>query len=422
MYQTFQLGPGITLRYLHSSRFKQGLLSLQFLRPMCRQEAGLNAIIPDILLRGCQSAPDLRQITAKLDSLYGASIGAQVRRGGDWQTTGLACGFMEDRFALQGDEILAPMTGFLRQLLLEPVTEKGSFRRDYVRSEKRNLISALESQRSDKQAYASSQLFKIMCGSDSFAVPRLGEIAQVKKITAATAYAHYEKLLHEAPVEIFYIGSAPMEQVVALTKPIFEGIPRQVQTLPPQTAFSGGTGRRKTEVQTVTQGKLSMGFTTEITNLDPRFAAMQVMNFIFGGGMNSKLFLKVREEKALCYAITSGYYGSKGILTVDAGIDPACRRKAQNAILAQLRACQQGDIQPRELEAAKKAMLSSLHSIYDSPGAMERYFSAAALSGRYRSPEEYEAQIEAVTPEHVVEAAKTVQLHSVFFLKGGTHE
>ena len=64
MYQTFQLGPGIKLRYLHSSRFKQGLLSLQFLRPMRREEAGLNAIIPDILLRGCQSAPDLRQITA----------------------------------------------------------------------------------------------------------------------------------------------------------------------------------------------------------------------------------------------------------------------------------------------------------------------------------------------------------------------
>ena len=100
MIKTIELSPGITLRCFPDNRFKQGCLTVQFLRPMCREEAALNALLPAVLLRGCKSAPDLRRITLKLDDIYGASVGALVRRVGDIQTTGLSCGFMDDRFAL----------------------------------------------------------------------------------------------------------------------------------------------------------------------------------------------------------------------------------------------------------------------------------------------------------------------------------
>ena len=51
MYQTMQILPGVTLRGIRDSRFKQGALSIQFLRPMDRQEAALNALLPAVLLR-----------------------------------------------------------------------------------------------------------------------------------------------------------------------------------------------------------------------------------------------------------------------------------------------------------------------------------------------------------------------------------
>lgn len=421
MYQTLELFPGVTLCCIQSSRFKQGVLSVQFLRPMDKSEAALNALLPDILLRGCAAAPDLQRITARLDDLYGASVGAQVRRIGDYQTTGLACGFIEDRFALPGDRVLEPMAEFLGQLLLQPVTEKGAFCREYVSGEKKNLISALEAQLSDKQAYASGKLLKNMCRGDSFAVPRLGGIAQVKKITAAGVYAHYERVLAESPVEIFYVGSAPMERVAQLLRPIFAGLPRQVQLLPPQTALAAARPSHKSETMDIAQAKLAMGFVTPITCADPRFAAMQLLNTIFGAGMTSKLFVQVRERRSLCYAIGSGYYSSKGLMTVHAGIDSDRLEETKAAILEQLEACRAGDIKPRELEAAKQAILSGLRAVYDGPGAMESYFSTAALSGLNRTPEAYADEIRAVTAEDVVAAAHTVCFHSSFFLKGERH-
>ena len=167
MIETINLFPGVTLRCFRDERFKQGALSLQFLRPMCREEAALNALLPAVLLRGTAKTPDMRSITLRLDDLYGASVGALVRRIGDIQVTGLSCGFIADRFALEGDRILGPMLEFLEEILLDPVTEDGCFLEEYVRSEQQNLIWALEAQRNDKRAYATNQLLYRMCKNDS---------------------------------------------------------------------------------------------------------------------------------------------------------------------------------------------------------------------------------------------------------------
>ena len=352
MQQTLEILPGVTLRCIHDSRFKQSALSIQLLRPMTQAEAALNALLPAILLRGCREYPDLQLITQRLDDLYGASIGTLVRRIGDYQTTGFYCGFMEDRFALPGDEILAPMIRFAAQLLLEPVMEDGGFSRDFVESEKKNLISTIDSERSDKRTYAAGQLLKIMCQNDTFGIPRLGETEQVEAIDHVSAYAHYQKILRESPIEIFYVGSATAEQVAALLTPELCRIERDPHPLPAQTPFQNAAGREESETQQIAQAKLALGFVTPITNHDPRFAAMQIMNAIFGSGMTSKLFMEVREKMSLCYAIGSGYYGSKGIMTVNAGIDGSKQEKVREAIFAQLEACRAGNISENELSAA----------------------------------------------------------------------
>ncbi len=420
MVESIALMPGVTLHWAPVERFKQSAVSIQFVRPMNRQEASLNALLPSVLLRGSQEHPDLRSITLRLDDLYGAAVSAMVRRIGDCQTTGLYCGFMEDRFALAGDRILEPMMDFLGELLRRPLLEGGVFREEYVESEKKNIISAIEAQRNDKRIYAAGQLLKIMCREDSFGVPRLGEKEDMAAVTPGMLYAHYEKVLRESPVEVFYVGSAPMEQVAALVKKMFAGLVRSVMPMPPQTPFHDTQGAEKTEIMDVAQAKLNMGFVTPITNRQEEFTAMQVMNTVFGAGMTSKLFMNVREKLSLCYSIGSGYYGSKGILTVSAGIDADKEEVTRREIMAQLDACCRGEITPGELTSAKEAMLSSLRTLHDSPGAIEGFYATAAISGFPMTVEEYGRRVEAVTVEQVAETAKSLRLHTVYFLKGGS--
>jgi len=418
MIHTFELMPGITLRCFPDNRFKQSALSIQFLRPMCREEAALNALLPAVLLRGCEGCPDLRDITLRLDDLYGASVGALVRRVGDYQTTGLHCGFIDDRYALQGDAIAEPMFGFLRQLLLQPVLEKGVFRTDYVESEKRNLISTIESQKNDKRAYAGSQLIRKMCAEDSFGIPRLGEKEQVAAITAESLYAHYLRVLKESPIHLFYVGSAEPARIAEGLKTLFRGLDRACIQLPSQSAYHVSQPGDYTEQLDVTQGKLCMGFYTPVTLRTADFAAMQVMNVIFGAGMTSKLFMHVREKLSLCYDIGSGYHSSKGIVTVSAGIDFHQEPVVRQQVLTQLEACQTGDISENELTAAKQALIAQLQSTHDSPGAIEGYYATAALSGLRWTPAEYTENIISVTAADVARVARSLQLHTVYFLKG----
>ena len=137
MIEIIELLPGVTLRCFRDHRFKQGCLSFQLVRQMRAEEAALNALLPAVLLRGTKNYPDLRSITQHLDELYGATVSPLVRRIGDYQTTGIYCGFMDDRFALAGDHVLSSMVSFLEELLMDSPLEEEGFLPAFVESEKR---------------------------------------------------------------------------------------------------------------------------------------------------------------------------------------------------------------------------------------------------------------------------------------------
>ena len=419
MKQTIELSPGVVLRHYPDKRFKKCALSVQLLRPMCDEEAALNALLPAVLLRGTVGHPDLRAITWRLDELYGASVNTMVRRVGDIQTVGFYMSLMEPRFALEGEQVLAEGIGFLRELLLEPVTENGAFDPEFVDSEKKNLISAIESELNDKRAYTAARMIRQMCQGDSFAVSRLGRPEDVAAITPEGLYDHYRKILGESRAEIFYVGAAEAEQVAELLMPLAKCLAGRAGKAPEHHPFvpTAQPGEFFEEMD-VSQGKLSMGFTTPVTIGHRDFAAMQVFNALYGAGMTSKLFVHVRERLSLCYYANSAYYGSKGIFTVSSGIDEEHYETAKGEILRQLDLCAQGQISAEELSSAKSAIISSLRATPDSPGALEGYYATAAMSGLELDIAEYIAAVEAVTAQDAARCAAGVKLHTVYFLKG----
>lgn len=419
MIETISLLPGVTLRVCRDSRFKQGCLSFQLVRQMVAEEAALNALLPSVLLRGTRRCPDLRSITEHLDELYGASVSPLVRRVGDYQTTGLYCGFMDDRFALPGDQVLQPMLNFLEELLLDSPLKDGAFLPGFVESEKKNLIATIESELNDKRAYSMSRLLRILCREDTFGIPRLGEAGAVAKITPRDLYDHYRGILKTSPIDIFYVGSAEAETVAAALMPLLRKLEREYVPLAPQTPFHPCEKGDTVETMDVSQGKLCMGFVTPIINRGRDFAAMQLLNVIYGSGMTSKLFVNVREKMSLCYSIGSGYYGTKGILVVSAGIDFDKEQLTRDEVMRQLQICKDGGITDQELRSAKEALLSSLRGTHDSPGAIEGYYTTAALSGLIFSHGEYMEAVEAATLEDVVKCANSLELHTTYFLKGG---
>jgi phage-related minor tail protein len=77
-----------------------------------------------------------------------------------------------------------------------------------------------------------------------------------------------------------------------------------------------------------------------------------------------------------------------------------------------------GDISQEELNAAKESVCSHMRTVTDSAGAIEEFYSIENLSGCPMTPEAYIQQIEKITIDDVVAAAKTLKLHTVYTLEG----
>ncbi len=409
--------PGVTLHCKTDGRFKQNTLSVQLCRPTRDEEAALNALLPAVLLRGCKAYPDMRRITLRLDDLYGAGMASLVRNTGNYQLTGIACSFIEDRFAMSGDQVLAPLMEFLYQILRQPYTENGIFSTEYVESERKNLLAAIDSRKNDKRAYAADRMLDLLCGDDPFGVPRLGRREQVEKVTAQSLWQHYEKVLRESPVELFYVGSRAPQEVAQLVKPLFEGLDRQVISLPPQTLLNATPPCEQEEALEVAQGRLAMAFVSPVNMHHSLFIPAQVLMLLYGGS-TGKLFNVIREQLSLCYDIGATYYKTKGFMGVYAGIDFDKKDQVLQEVSRLLQGCCDGDFTEAELTAAKRGLIAGLQASQDSPGAIEGYYMNGLLTGYSIEPADYIRRVEQVTAQQVQQAAATFKCNTVYFLKG----
>ena len=135
----WELMPHVYLTYLPARKFKTGVLSAQFITPLAKETASYNALLPAVLHRGTMRCPDMEQLAAAMDRLYGAQISPTIRKRGETQCLGFVASFIDDRFVSRNEPLLEPAAELLGELLLDPVTRGGRFLQEYVEGEKANL-------------------------------------------------------------------------------------------------------------------------------------------------------------------------------------------------------------------------------------------------------------------------------------------
>lgn len=419
MNERIMLLPGVYLRAVQTDKFKTGCMSINFLRPLCREEAAKNALLPAVLLRGTRNNPDIMHISKMLDELYGATVGTLVRKKGEVHTWGFYADFIEDKYTLDGENVFVAVCEFLRELLLEPVVEDGVFSRNFVEGEKINLDHTIAAEINDKRTYAVARLLRTMCAEEQSSVPRLGDRKSVAAITPESLWAHYQDVLATSPVELFYMGSKSPEEVAEVMKRMLEGLPRaafvSVQT---EVIRMANEVKEISEVMDVTQGKLSIGFRTSCTCRDPEYPALQLLNAVYGSGVTSKLFQNVREKMSLCYYASSSMEKYKGLMVVSSGIEFDKYEVAKEEILRQLEDCRQGKITEAELEQARTYLISAFRIAKDRPGSVDDFYLGQMIAGMNESIDDQIEALHRVTVDDVVAAAKRITLDTIYFLKG----
>lgn len=411
-----EVAEGVYLTHLPSCKFKTGFLSAQFVTPLRAETAACQALLPAVLRRGTMRCPDMESLSAALDQLYGARADYTVRKKGETQCIGFVASAIDDAFVPGGEKLLEPLASLLGELVCDPVTHNGRFLPSYVDSEKDNLADAIRSIINDKRDYADLRLLQEMCQGEPYGVSRLGDLASLEKVNGPKLHARYLQLIASSRLELFYSGQAEESRVEQALREAFSTLPRETIREISPTARHGApeTPRQITESLDVTQGKLGMGFRCTSNDVP----AMMLVNALFGGTSNSKLFLNVREKLSLCYYASSQYHRSQGLVTVSSGIEFANYQQAYDEILLQLQAVQRGDLEDWELEGARSTLCNAFRSMGDSQGRLEDFYLGQAATGQSGTPEDFLRELQAVSLDRVLAAANTVTLDTVYFLQG----
>jgi len=416
------LVPGVELVMSRTEQFKTGLISVTLTVPLKKETATANALIPDVLYRGSRKHPDIESLCAATDQLYGAALGPAVRQRGECQCISFLCSFIDDKYALDGVAVLEPAAELVGEVLLDPATENGVFRRDYVSGEGANLADRIRSRVNDKRGWATFRLIQEMCAGEAYALDKLGDAEEAETMEPEALWKQYQTLLKTAHVVFYYGGSAEEQRVELAIRHAFGPLlsKREAQYECRVVARPAQPVREVTERMDVAQGKLALGFRTGGITLDSeQYPALMVCNALYGGTAHSKLFMNVREGMSLCYHVSSALDKLKGLMVVSAGVDIEDFDRAQEAILAQLEDIREGNITEEERNAAVRAIVNGLVSQKDSQGRMEEHcVTGLIVSGDLSGAEELIAAVEQVTVEQIAEAAKMLQLDTVYRLTG----
>lgn len=411
------ISEGINLNIIKTDKFKTNVLAVNFIRPLSKEEASFNALIPSVLKRGSKKYKSMDILQSKLDMLYGTSVYGNVDKKGDNHIFGLTMSFVDEKYISQDVNMMKECTDILFDILLNPQIKDNGFNTEYVEGEKKNLINKIKAQINDKRIYSINRCLEEMCKNEAYGISEIGEIENVEKITAGKLLEHYKKVLETSKIEIFFVGSEENSKgLVTRLKRKFSKISRKDIINLENTIVEKAEKIKTVEDNlNITQGKLVMGFRTGLINKD-NAAAYSLFNVIFGGSPTSKLFMNVREKLSLCYYCSSRINRQKSIMYIASGIEFENKDKAYDEILSQLESVKKGEFNLEDIDNAKKYLTNAYMTLEDTNIALADFYLSRIIDKDIISPSEMARDVLKVKKDDIISCANNLTLDTVYFM------
>jgi len=190
-------------------------------------------------------------------------------------------------------------------------------------------------------------------------------------------------------------GGVDHDRIVAEATAIFGGLKPVGAALIQPAAFLGGERR---EVKDLEQVHFALAFEAPGYRAPDVYTA-QVYATALGGGMSSRLFQKIREERGLCYSIfaQSAAYEDTGQITLYAGTSEEEIGELTGLTLDELKRSSE-DMSEAEVARARAQLKAGLLMGLESPSSRaERSARLLAIWGRVPDLDEAVAKIDAVS-------------------------
>jgi zinc protease len=292
------------------------------------------------------------------DKLMPGDIDKLTRRAGGQNNAYTTNDFTNFHFDMAGDrwetalEIEADRMRHLR------IDEKHEFEQ-----EKGAVIAELEGNEDEPWELENKAILPLLFGEKTpYGHPIIGVREHVRAATAKIIKSHYDKWYHPNNASLVVVGGFDPDKALARIKELFGPIPSE--KLPPRKTVEPRerTAPVRKEIDSKFEvDRILMGFNTVKVG-DPEDYVLDVIEQILTGGKTGRLYRKLVLEKEVagevkCSNQTGRYPGWFSIqLEVMKGTEP---KKAEEALVAELRQIAEKPIDEAELQRARRNILAS---------------------------------------------------------------
>ncbi len=352
-------------------------------------EAGASHFLEHLLFKGSETL-SARQISERFDSM-GAESNA-------FTSKDHTC-----FWARLLDEDLVGGLGILAEML-----ERPAFRSHEIDAERHVVIEEINMSEDDPADVAFEEFTRAVFAGHPLQAPVLGTRDSIRRMTRDDIAGYWKRRYGARSTVLSLTGSIDHEAVVEMAADVFgdwsgDGVDHEYAALDLRPVANVVT--RDTEQAHVVIGGEGLD------RADERRWAFEVMNHILGGGMSSRLFTTIREERGLVYTVYSfrTSYADTGAWGVYAGTTPDQLGTVLDLIHAELDRMATEGVSAEELERARGSMRGGLAlAMEDANSRMIRLGRDELIGAPHLSVGERLAKVEAVTREDVVAVARTL--------------
>lgn len=406
------------INLVNIEKFKSVFVNINFLTPMSAKNMSKNALLACVLKKCNNTYQTEKEINRKLAHMYNACMDVTSEKFRDYLNLKV-----DFEYINSGRIDFSEVVEFLVDYITNPNFVDGAFQKDTVEREKEALIERIASEKDNKKKYALEELNKMMFEGEDYACSVLGNVEDIKKITAEELTNYYKEVMKNSEIVINVLGGIKgheelAEQLYTDLLIIFKkDVPKSLKceidkyTVPSEV-------KEKTELQQISQSVVAIGAKICGVAKDDIYKIM-VYNEILGGNPASLMFQNVREKNSLAYFAKSMYNRQRQTINIFAGIEPKNYEKAKAIMLEQFEIMKKGEFSDIQFTASVDTLASNLKAMNDSKEELGRMLFANELFfGRKVTIEEMVENICKVTKNDVMDVASCVYTDSIFCLGG----
>ncbi len=408
--------PGVEFVALPDARFKRALLHLHFELPLDDRSAA-RTLLAQVLPHGSERHPGRIWIAQALQEAYGAEMDLACERSGESQQITLRLSWVGEKFLPAGSQVLPGLLNLAREVWERPLRGPAGapFDPETVALERAQLLRRIEAIQDDRGAWAEQRFIETMCAGEPYARPFWGTEAEVKALDSMALEAARVEVLSRARVIAVAVGPVAPEPIARFLAEWLGGRPE-----PPAPAATvqrvPGPRRTLREELPCDQARFFAGWRCAMPEDPAEREALALAVSVLGGGVHSRLFRIVREERSQAYSIFAHLRARKGLMTVEAGLDAAHAESVLAETDAQIADLANCGPRADELEQARSGLADRLRSIGDRPSALAAYFARERALGLARAPAQRLALLERLGPGEVAHAAARWLPDTVYLL------